>query len=176
MKQRIATNFNKRLGGGSLNFLSYPGLQRFWTKVKSYVDTKIADSSGNKVTYSESERIVGTWIDGRPIYEVTVTGNAGGYGAGAWNLAAKIEDASIDSCIRIWGTRIDHNSPSYGFTKCTIEIPNSHVALRADVISGGIRIYTMVSSESSGETTTGVGWPLCGGGTMHFTVQYVKKF
>lgn len=48
-----------------MSFLDYNGLAHFLDKVNQSVDEKI---SANKDQYSTSERKIGTWIDGKPLY------------------------------------------------------------------------------------------------------------
>lgn len=50
--------------------------------------TKTTDSAveiGDDTDYSTTEKIVGTWIDGKPIYQKTITGNTGS-GNHSWNI------------------------------------------------------------------------------------------
>ena len=48
----------------------------------NYVEGTIAEAVANKYNYSTTEHVVGKWIDGSDIYEITVDIGDGGYGRG----------------------------------------------------------------------------------------------
>ena len=70
--------------------------------------TKTTDSAveiGSDTDYSTTEKIVGTWIDGKPIWQKTVTGTApNGWGDTAHNIA------NIDKVINVSCGIIHSNS------------------------------------------------------------------
>ena len=65
--------------------------------------------SGESGVCSTDETIIGTWVDGKPLYEITIIGNAGEVefnhttGTGD-NTVADLSDKNIDTVRRIEGT------------------------------------------------------------------------
>ena len=61
---------------------------------------------GGSTNYSTEEQVVGTWIDGKPVYQKTLQTGAIQSGQ-AKNV---LSDSTIDSVIDIWGFGIQENS------------------------------------------------------------------
>lgn len=58
----------------SEQFLNDARTAELWEAVKSYVNERTGgDASHGGEVYSTEEAICGTWIDGRPVYKITVT-------------------------------------------------------------------------------------------------------
>lgn len=63
---------------GALNFHNQSGSQQHWVATIQYTKTTDTAGSGRWTTqgtlaqhYSTTERLIGTWVDGKPIYETT---------------------------------------------------------------------------------------------------------
>lgn len=70
---------------------------------KTYTDKTVS----KKPSYSTTEQIVATWIDGRPVYELTVDFGAGPAANGTKRINISIE-GTVDKFISVWG--MDNNA------------------------------------------------------------------
>ena len=65
--------------------------------------TKTTDSAisiGTDTDYSTTEKIVGTWIDGKPLWQKVLTGTLDNSGI----LSIDVSNLSIDNCYTLQGT------------------------------------------------------------------------
>lgn len=82
------------------------------------VDSEVSTTSTNAVqnqaitnyvnglnTYSTTEQVVGTWIDGKPIYRIVLEGTINSTGSNQYIL----ENSNIDTLINVGGIIIDGN-------------------------------------------------------------------
>jgi hypothetical protein len=69
-------------------------------KGRDYVETDGGDTpGGGGINYSTEERVVGTWIDGKPLYQITVSFTIGS--SGTYNTYdTGIDDVSIIASIK----------------------------------------------------------------------------
>ena len=119
----VMTGMLCKLNGTNLQLYSPIAVQSIKEIIVQY--TKTTDSAikiGNETDYSEDEQIIGTWIDGKPIYQKTVHF---GYGAssGQKNVAHGISNA--DKWISIQG------AGQYQITSGW-NVPNAMVFIKAD--------------------------------------------
>lgn len=100
------------------------------TTVKYKIDTKeYIDKSGN--TYSSEEIVIGTWIDGKPLYRQVVTGVSGENNA---NSVIGNISAEIDTVPHIYGTMFESDDHFYA-------LPHSNVSLYIAKSTGRIMMY-----------------------------------
>lgn len=92
------------IGGGSSRNVKYITIR--YTKT---TDSPV--SIGNDTDYSTTEKIVGTWIDGKPIYQKTIQDTIPTSNDGWISISHNI--ANIDSCVDIKMGIIDTTSGSY---------------------------------------------------------------
>lgn len=59
------------------------------------------------INYSTTEQVIGTWIDGKPIYRKVITGNAP---STDWTDFAQLSSLNIDTCINIKGNLYQDNN------------------------------------------------------------------
>lgn len=123
--------------------------------------TKTTDSAGSgnwntdgvpTVHYSTSEQVIGTWIDGKPLYERTI--NGGALSSGTHN----IETLTVEEVKFIKGFMVDPNDSSY---MRPLPFPaDSSNTVRVDVSNNVLRIITYSS------------WS---GYSAYLTIQYTKS-
>lgn len=72
------TQINIGLNPNTVYFLSRNSTtKKLWITLQYTKTTDSAISIGNNTDYSTEEKIVGTWIDGKPLYQKTLTGSYG---------------------------------------------------------------------------------------------------
>ena len=98
--------------------------------------TKTTDSAveiGSDTDYSTTEKIVGTWIDGKPIWQRVFTGTTGGNGQSA--TIGTI--ANVDSIPFMYGNARNSSGTYLG-------IPNA--GLNVEFSSGNLKTYTIAAA------------------------------
>lgn len=70
-------------------------------ETESNKDTYSCDYINDKFDYSTEEQIIGTWIDGKPLYRKVVTGTVLKHGT--WNQTIILQDNNIDNIISVKG-------------------------------------------------------------------------
>lgn len=111
----------------------------------------ITGGGGGSVNYSLTEQVIGTWIDGKPLYERTI--NCGALGNGTHN----IETLTVEEVKFIKGFVVDPNDASY---MRPLPFPaDSANTIRVDVQNNVLRIITFSS------------WS---GYSAYLTIQYTK--
>jgi hypothetical protein len=142
-------------GGGSSTFagledVSFNNIQN--GQVAKYNSTtqkweNANESGGGGHTYSTTEQVIGTWTDGRPIYEITKEFNTNqSFTGGAWNTLP-ITIPNIDFVV--------HGVMRQGDGQNYINYPDSFGTV--DSVNGTIRAYC------------GIGF-----GYKSITIQYTK--
>ena len=116
---------------------------------KSYVTlqyTKTTDSAisiGSDTDYSTTEKIIGTWVDGKPLYQKTVDCGAlpnNSSKATAHNIS------NMDVCVGLDGMAIDSSSGEF------LPIPNAHKQTFASQIQTACNrtnVYIMTGSDQT---------------------------
>lgn len=56
-----------------MGYLDQDGLTYLWQKIKTAIDEKLEGVTAQEV-YSTEEQRIGTWIDGKPLYRITIPG------------------------------------------------------------------------------------------------------
>lgn len=137
-----------------IDFTSYTG----YITVQ-YTKTTDVAGSGNWNTdgvpthhYSTNEQVIGTWIDGKPLYERTI--NGGALSSGTHN----IETLTVEEVKLIKGFVVDPNDASY--MRPLPFSADSTNAIRVDVTNHVLRIITYSS------------WS---GYSAYLTIQYTKS-
>ncbi len=93
----------------------------YWTNVSVANEiTQVNNSLENLKIYSTDEKIVGTWIDGKPIYQVTITGTTAN-----GESVIYTPDGGIDTVISIKGQYLNGSyknliNSNYSGNKCSI--------------------------------------------------------
>ena len=85
-------------------------------QVNAAIQDAVADIQPQEV-YSTEETRIGTWIDGKPLYRVVVTGSLSSPITGTiYQLSSMMFDGNPYNLHRLWGYFTDkHNNPSYRF-------------------------------------------------------------
>lgn len=97
----------------------------------------------NKHNYSTTEQVVGTWVDGRPIYEKTFEVSSPYFKNGDW-LNTHIIIPNIDNIISVSSTVVSSNNEQGLFIGVFNKINNN----------GELEIYSPVGWNTTGQTTT----------------------
>ena len=114
-----------------------------WGSNNAYVTiqyTKTTDSAveiGSDTDYSTTEKIVGTWIDGKPLYQKTLAGNTGS-GNHSWNInVPDMEQAISISGHLISGEQSDtlipvgfYSNATNGFFSAMVNATDKTILLR----------------------------------------------
>lgn len=123
--------------------------------------TKTTDSAvsiGNDTDYSTDEKIVGTWIDGRPIWQKTVSGTMPAAGS---DTKISVSSDTIDFALTCKGT-----------------VPEYRTQPLSDYIGASIDkiflIMTFFDTEEQQVYLRNTGVPAAQNKTAYVTVQYVK--
>ena len=103
-----ATNVEKNLSSGARNYIAKTGAAgseayRYYTARPTNTSVLYCIATKNiyvdaKFNYSTDEAVVGQWLDGKPLYQVTVTGNLG-----TETVELDMSDKHIDSCVIPYG-------------------------------------------------------------------------
>ena len=80
-----------------------------------YLGDVISASGETAHHYSTEEQIVGTWIDGKPLYEITYTFEATIIQGNTWTSVPIVMPENIDKCIRCEGYQDGGNVVPIGF-------------------------------------------------------------
>ena len=143
------------IGAYAGNFLAgdikYSPKDKTWgvTNVQAAIDSlKLAKTSDN---YSTDERVIGTWIDGKPIYQKTLTGKVSGTDYSLINLA----DLNIEKCLEISGA---YHATGLGY------MPFNYS--KTDYITGYYKEST--------KTFEFRAYPDYNDGDYYFTIKYTK--
>ncbi len=144
-----------------------------WTNWTSYVIlqyTKTTDSAisiGNDTDYSTDEKIVGTWIDGKPLYQKTFTGVLPTTSTNGVQVSADITNVLglaniIDKLVSIQGVIIDSTNVNMGNLYIT-EVASDYVGSTVAFYSRNTD--TIKASNSIARYS---------GRTVYVTIQYTK--
>ena len=114
--------------------------------------------------YSTSEKVIGTWIDGKPLYEKTVT--FGNIPAGTNNYTIQMGLSNVDNVIENNGMGYDSANNSYfRLPLVIIHLPYS------DLQKYSATIQTYNKSADTVRIDTGSERPIAGG---YITIRYTK--
>lgn len=113
---------------------------------------------GDESDYSTTEKIVGTWIDGRPIYQKTINDNSSHSFSANTITDIPYSISDLDQIISCWGTFRGAPLPTSSFSGSTM---NYHGEVVDDTNGIKFRLYR------NGSAFTGSG--------IVITVQYVKS-
>lgn len=92
--------------------------------------------------YSTSEQVIGTWYNGKPIYQKVLTPTVG---AGYNSLAHGISD--LDECIKIWGTCKYNNRAEW------LSLPYVSTALNYEITLGNVTASNYILEAGAGFTS-----------------------
>lgn len=117
-------------------------LKDFYEDIKPFLGCPAyVTQEGSSDYYSTDEKIIGRWIDGKPLYQKTFVPSTT-YNAGTHNIATGI--TNIDKMVEIKGVQINNNT---GDTFAIDENSNDYIGY-----IGGKIVYT--------KTSTGVTWKI----------------
>ena len=126
---------------------NYAGRKIYFTSY--YTKTTDNAGSGNWNTdgvpthhYSTSEQVIGTWYNGKPIYQKVLTPTVG---AGYNSLAHGISD--LDECIKIWGTCKYNNRAEW------LSLPYVSTALNYEITLGNVTASNYILEAGAGFTS-----------------------
>lgn len=91
-------------------------------------------------TYSSEEQVIGTWIDGKPLYRLVFSGSATGPNS-TYNNWLDVSDKNIDTITKLYGITKQTNS-SMNYVREGIAIWRDNVILGTQLISSGSLSYT----------------------------------
>ena len=94
------------------------------------------------VHYSTSEQVIGTWYNGKPIYQKVLTPSVN---AGYNSLAHGISD--LDECIKIWGTCKYNNRAEW------LSLPYVSTALNYEITLGNVTASNYILEAGTGFTS-----------------------
>ena len=126
---------------------NYAGREIYFTSY--YTKTTDVAGSGNwntdgvpTVHYSTSEQVIGTWYNGKPIYQKVLTPSVN---AGYNSLAHGISD--LDECIKIWGTCKYNNRAEW------LSLPYVSTALNYEITLGNVTASNYILEAGAGFTS-----------------------
>ena len=122
-------------------------------KIAPYLGANLAISTNNSEYFSTNEKVVGVWIDGRPIYQKTLTCNLGN----ATTVNNPHNISNLDFVIDMFGYGKDSSGNSF-------PVPYAPVGN----ISWGVQIYVSATNITC---ATAQNWS---GSTVKVTLRYVK--
>lgn len=71
---------------------------------KDYVETDGGDTPAGGISYSTEERVIGKWIDGKPLYQITIElPESVAIPANAWTTVTDVTDLSIKELVSTIG-------------------------------------------------------------------------
>lgn len=117
------------------------------------------------VEYSTSEKIVGTWIDGKPLYQKTIADTTND----TINVTKYISiGASIDTCVSCNGIFLDTNDVFKPLPFFTNAVTNNNIA--------ALKLVTNSNNASSNKNTIGL---VCSSSNLlnrpvYVTIRYTK--
>lgn len=92
--------------------------------------------------YSTEETVVGTWIDGKPIYRKVWSGLSVTIPTNSWAEAADISDLSVDAAIKYGGIFYNPNSPG-GPNRA---VPDGQVVMGLNSAKDSLRVIALDSN------------------------------
>lgn len=115
--------------------------------------TKTTDSPisiGSDTDYSTTEKIVGTWIDGKWIYQKTFTGSAI-IDSTSWSTAFNIPKAGIAQIVGVFGTGSPSSGGQYWNLLAALDAHNTYIGFLAarDNSSCDVRTITLQYTKTS---------------------------
>lgn len=130
--------------------------------------TKTTDSStaiGNETDYSTTEKIVGTWIDGKPIYQKTITGTLAKTSTQGTEVSTDVSTGvSVDKYVDANGWA--YNSSTGTFQKFNLFNNNDSIGLR-------MTCNNNLHSSKANKVVLANSW-FTVDTTYYLTVQYTK--
>ena len=125
---------------GNVNITSSTDLSAFGWSYVTIQYTKTTDSAikvGTGTDYSTDEQIIGSWIDGKPLYQKTFSGTV----SSANNISYVSIGASVDTFVDGRGV-LDNSVPLIGVT--------------SESVSAGVSTFVNSNSAASNKNTFGV--------------------
>lgn len=119
------------------DFLTSADMEDYATK--EYVNDAIAEIPDPLHNYSTSEKIVGSWIDGKPIYEKTIHIGAITKQNSWQSFAHNISD--IDKVIRAYGWMVDNTDGFDCFYPIPESRPNTQNGICIEIAPSNINIF-----------------------------------
>lgn len=139
----------------------YDVLNNAYDIVHNTSNNALAGANGVKAmnTYSTSETIVGTWLDGKPIYRRKITGTTATPASnGTWTNCYINFDHDVDVFVKSYGSLVDNDGN-------TISIPMVHTNNRL------LELYPNKANKQVNLVNTSVNW---GGKTATIFIEYTK--
>lgn len=143
---------------GATNVTNYTGRPTNTSVLYCIAYKNIFVDEGNN--YTTNERVVGTWINGKPIYQKTVTGTVSNY----TNITRHPIGASIETVVKIDGV-YNNITPIAGITKDDMT-EGLTVAITSNSVATDPNTYA-VYNKPSGKT-------VYVGKSYYLTIQYTK--
>ena len=83
------------------NNIEYTPKDSSWkvSTVAEAINSLVNDTKGSVMNYSTDEQVVGTWIDGKPLYQKTISNLSKNTTMNAWNDIANVSTLDIDKII-----------------------------------------------------------------------------
>lgn len=107
-------------GGDGTTTFAVPNLQDSGSNAAVLHCIKAVTSMPAENVYSTEERVVGQWIDGKPIYRKVFAITSPSSTSGSWTDIVNV--SYIDSLISIYGYLLDHTGSKIPFSYSPIEI------------------------------------------------------
>lgn len=130
------------------------------------------DLVANKISksdiYSTTEKIVGTWVDGKPLYQKTIVDTMPIYSSGNEVIKKIAVGANVDTFVNI--NYIAYSGGSYIKDTQAFSINKTMDNFKA------VRIFGNTNNASSDKNTICIGlmWNTVSGAPIYITVQYTK--
>lgn len=145
--QKIVTTGGSVPSGATLIF------RQTMTGYDAILYTKSTDSAisiGVDTDYSTTEKIVGTWIDGKWIYQNTFTGSAI-IGSTSWTTAFNIPKAGIAQIVGVFGTGSPSSGGQYWNLLAALDAHNTYIGFLAarDNSTCDVRTITLQYTKTS---------------------------
>lgn len=136
--------FEEPILGGSISLTGVPGLEQVGIQIPNKSGTMVLSSTVEN--YTTAEHVVGRWIDGKPLYQITLNITPT---SSSSLLSYDVSSLSIDNCIDIRGYSIRNtNGNKIVYYTPTIESDNYMFWVRFDASSKSIR-YKSYYSDSN---------------------------
>ena len=92
------------------NNIEYSPSDKTWkvSTVAEAINSLVNDTKGSVMNYSEEEQVVGTWIDGKPIYQKTLKNQSIVHG----NNEFSISSLNIDTFVNAFANTKEYNGVS----------------------------------------------------------------
>ena len=135
--------------------IEYTPSDRTWNvqNVSDAITSLKSGAPGSSVNYSEEEQVVGTWIDGKPLYQKVVSGTSGS--KNTWNLLASI---GINNTI----------------VTCDLYLTDTAGFLLKDGFSKGAVIEVAANAGNNGDIKVYVGDVSMENRSVYAIIQYTK--